>query len=80
MGIRFIWIDSLCIIQDSQEDWLQETPRMTSVYGGALFNIAATLGADSDAGLWQQSATHRNIGLLVVTLEGTGFPDGEYVL
>ena len=39
---RYLWIDSLCIIQDSQSDWAQESSRMGSIYGNAIFNIAAT--------------------------------------
>jgi hypothetical protein len=42
LGVRYIWIDSLCIIQDSKQDWLQESGQMSSVYSGSLCNIAAT--------------------------------------
>jgi hypothetical protein len=41
LGIQYIWIDSLCIIQDSASDWAYEAARMASVYIGALFTIAA---------------------------------------
>ena len=39
---RYIWIDSLCIIQDSEEDWRREAVSMGEVYKNAICNIAAT--------------------------------------
>lgn len=30
--VRYIWIDALCIIQDSKEDWSYESSRMKDVY------------------------------------------------
>ncbi|KAH6856622.1 heterokaryon incompatibility protein-domain-containing protein [Chaetomium sp. MPI-CAGE-AT-0009] len=80
LGVRYIWIDSLCIIQDSKEDWLHEAPRMVDVYGAALFNIAATSGADTDAGCHPLREGRRLFEPLIVTLKGTGFPDGRYLL
>lgn len=46
MALRceYLWIDSLCIIQDSREDWLRESVTMGSVYQNSLCTIAA-LGA-----------------------------------
>ncbi|KAH8654616.1 heterokaryon incompatibility, partial [Tricladium varicosporioides] len=41
LGYRYLWIDSLCIIQDSEEDWAQEAGRMAQVYGNAILNLAA---------------------------------------
>jgi hypothetical protein len=40
LGYRFLWIDSLCIIQDSTSDWEYEAARMAIVYGNAVCNIA----------------------------------------
>jgi hypothetical protein len=42
LGVRFLWIDSLCIIQDSIEDWAAESSRMGDIYAGGLCNLAAT--------------------------------------
>ena len=50
-AIPYIWIDSLCIIQDLLDDWLYEAPRMTDIYSCSLLNIAATAGAHSESGL-----------------------------
>ncbi|KAF1831932.1 HET-domain-containing protein [Decorospora gaudefroyi] len=41
LGYGFLWIDSLCIIQDSDEDWKFEAARMAIVYGNAVCNIAS---------------------------------------
>ncbi|KAF1966782.1 HET-domain-containing protein [Bimuria novae-zelandiae CBS 107.79] len=41
MGQRYIWIDSLCIIQDSVEDWMAESVQMCTVYERALFTVMA---------------------------------------
>jgi hypothetical protein len=41
LGVRYLWIDSLCIIQDSPKDWQAEAARMHDVYSNALCVIAA---------------------------------------
>lgn len=53
LGILYIWIDSLCIIQDSLEDWNIESPLMNLVYGGSVLNIAAAASNDCTGGLFQ---------------------------
>jgi hypothetical protein len=40
LGIRYLWIDSLCIVQDSMEDWRSESGLMSSVYGHSMLTIA----------------------------------------
>ncbi|KAI8958848.1 HET-domain-containing protein [Daldinia sp. FL1419] len=49
---RYLWIDSLCIIQDSLEDWKNEASRMADVYGNSYVTIAATASNNSDGGLF----------------------------
>ncbi|RYC65873.1 hypothetical protein CHU98_g271 [Xylaria longipes] len=55
LGIEFIWIDSLCIVQDDAEDWRKEAGKMQSVYGSSYLNIAATQAVDSDGGLFMST-------------------------
>ncbi|KAI1774346.1 HET-domain-containing protein [Hypoxylon cercidicola] len=50
LGIRYLWIDALCIIQDSKEDWFREAAKMHSVYAGASVAISALDAAASTAG------------------------------
>ncbi|KAF2249596.1 HET-domain-containing protein [Trematosphaeria pertusa] len=52
LGLRHIWIDSLCILQDSTEDWAYESGRMGYVYRGSLLNIAAVSARDSSDSLF----------------------------
>ena len=44
---HYLWIDSLCILQDDETDWLHESPRMGDIYRNAVCNIAV-LGAAGD--------------------------------
>lgn len=50
--IDYIWIDSLCIIQDDQADWELESAQMASIYHDAYFTIAATKSSNGDGGLF----------------------------
>ncbi|KAI1110430.1 HET-domain-containing protein [Nemania sp. NC0429] len=52
LGIRYIWIDSLCIIQDSTEDWTREALTMGKVYRHACINLAATQAESGETGLY----------------------------
>lgn len=52
LGIRYLWIDSLCIIQDDPEDWSREARKMGALYRRALLVIAATGASDSTGGLF----------------------------
>jgi Heterokaryon incompatibility protein (HET) len=49
-GIRYLWIDSLCIIQDSMEDWLAESEKMKDVYINSVCNLAADWSGTKDGG------------------------------
>jgi hypothetical protein len=42
LGIRYVWIDSLCIIQDDESDWEREAAKMASIFRFAYVTIAAT--------------------------------------
>jgi hypothetical protein len=40
LRIRYLWIDSLCIVQDSPNDWETESKRMVTIYNKAIFTLA----------------------------------------
>jgi hypothetical protein len=41
--IRYLWIDALCIVQNSREDWATESTKMSIIYADAVFTIAASV-------------------------------------
>ena len=47
---QYLWIDSLCIIQDDNNDWLEQAAAMASIYGGSYVTLAALSSADSHQG------------------------------
>ncbi|KAJ6103375.1 hypothetical protein N7486_005802 [Penicillium sp. IBT 16267x] len=51
LGYRYLWVDSLCIVQDSKSSWQLNASAMHLVYGNAQFTICAADGEDSSVGL-----------------------------
>ena len=51
LGFQYVWIDSLCIIQDNSEDWEREASMMADVYAGSKLNFAATAAKDGRRGM-----------------------------
>lgn len=54
IGVEFLWIDSLCIKQDSNADWEQQAKAMGDIYRSSYLNIAATGAVDSNGGLFHK--------------------------
>lgn len=52
IGMRYLWIDSLCIVQDDLEDWKREAQKMGTVYERARITLAASHATSSHDGLF----------------------------
>jgi hypothetical protein len=50
LGLRYIWIDSLCIIQDDKADWEIESAKMAQIYMNSLLTLAVTKSASAEEG------------------------------
>lgn len=75
----YLWIDSLCIIQDSAEDWQKESAEMRHIYKNAWLNIAATGAADSSCGLFfDRHPSTVSSGFIPVYWEGE-MPKGTFL-
>lgn len=67
LDVKYLWIDSLCIIQGNGGDWEEESKMMEDVYTLAYYTIAATSADDSHAGF-----LGRNIGEHVYVQDDSG--------
>jgi hypothetical protein len=56
-GLRYLWIDSLCIIQDSLEDWREQSNTMGEVYRNSILCLSASGAGDASEGLYFDRAT-----------------------
>lgn len=50
LKIRYIWIDSICIIQDSIEDWTRESAKMAGIFANSFLTIACPSSTNSQEG------------------------------
>jgi hypothetical protein len=57
LGNRYLWIDAICIIQGSTEDWAAESMTMGDIYRNSFLTIAASKGGDSFGGCFNQEST-----------------------
>lgn len=64
LGYSYLWIDSLCIVQDDQDDWKKEARRMAVVFDKAAVTIAAMDGVDCDSGLIVKKPDKDDVGVL----------------
>ncbi|KAF0641297.1 hypothetical protein FPSE5266_08404 [Fusarium pseudograminearum] len=65
LGFKWIWIDSVCIIQDDKDDWAREAVKMAAIYQNAIVTIAADSSQDAKAGL------HNNKSTSMFTMDGS---------
>jgi hypothetical protein len=65
LGIQYIWIDSLCIIQDSPSDWEAEAAKMCAVYSNAMITFAGIDSPDSDTGLFVTEPDRHTVALTI---------------
>ncbi|OLN92774.1 hypothetical protein CCHL11_06733 [Colletotrichum chlorophyti] len=60
LGIRYLWIDSLCIQQDSKSDWEVESKKMGTVYRNSTITISAMTSGGSKEGILNHNPKPRN--------------------
>lgn len=70
LGIQYLWIDSLCIIQDSKEDWEREAQAMASIYQNSALTISATSSSDSQGGCYLEKYTGTHEAISQMTSNG----------
>ena len=71
LGVRYLWIDSLCIIQNDIDDWEKESAKMYDIYANAYVTILASSAAD-DADGFLKTRPQPYCGTLIDSVEGSG--------
>jgi hypothetical protein len=56
LGIQYLWIDALCILQDSPSDWRKESAKMGAIYSNSHVTIAADWSPDTNGGCYHPTA------------------------
>lgn len=75
LNFRYLWVDSLCIIQDSDEDKSHEISNMTNVYKGSHLTINAAKAYSCNEGFLESQPLTRsyrdpNLAVRVPLLHG----------
>ncbi|KAI0890145.1 heterokaryon incompatibility protein-domain-containing protein, partial [Annulohypoxylon maeteangense] len=75
LGIQYLWIDSLCIIQDDVSDWESESAKMGSIYSLAFATIAASASSDSYTGCFipRDNSTHVGVRYSISKSRSSGY-------
>ncbi|KAK0745692.1 heterokaryon incompatibility protein-domain-containing protein [Schizothecium vesticola] len=70
LGIPYLWIDSLCIIQDDAGDWEREAAQMARIYQNGRVTITASNSEGSDGGCFADATRYLSKPLVVVDSQG----------
>jgi hypothetical protein len=54
LGINYLWIDALCILQDNHEDWTLHSKNMGNVYANAYCTISTCGSSDANGGCFHE--------------------------
>jgi hypothetical protein len=65
VGERYLWVDSLCLLQDDAADMRDGISKMDLVYQGSILTIVAACGVDANAGLPGLHPGSRKVSQLV---------------
>lgn len=56
LGLQYLWIDALCIIQGDADDWARESSKMCDVYSNSHLTIAGDNSPGNSSGILNNQA------------------------
>ncbi|KAK4188745.1 heterokaryon incompatibility protein-domain-containing protein [Podospora australis] len=67
LGLRYLWVDALCILQGNQEDWERESGNMAAVFRNAELVLGADMASTSNEGFLDlQTVKYRGLPVAFV--------------
>jgi hypothetical protein len=82
LSVQYLWIDSLCILQDSLEDWRHQSALMGEIYKNCFCNLAATGSSNSQGGIFVERDLNMirpfNLAIMEKSLDGRIAHQGRY--
>lgn len=69
LGYEYLWIDSLCIIQDDVEDWQKEAAKMSSIFQFADIVLSAASAMNATKGLGINSSFEPALALKITSTD-----------
>ena len=73
LSVEYIWIDSMCIIQDDGKDWLHEASMMFSVYNNAHVTLVGAHAKDGSVGMYSKGAITQTVFPRTITHGGRNY-------
>jgi hypothetical protein len=73
LGVRYLWIDAMCIIQDEYSDWHDQAPLMGKIYQSSYCTLAAHSAEDSTVGFLESTSTSLRPVAFVPEISPNGF-------
>jgi hypothetical protein len=70
IGVRHLWVDALCIVQDDDEDKKDQIGLMDEIYGHALAVLVVAAGEGADYGIPGMGEKKRDLASYVETVDG----------
>lgn len=77
LDIQYLWIDSLCIVQDDEADWLAESEKMGAIYHRAAVTVAASDARNSTEGCFV--AERGSVGKSSTASHGHNAPTAKFM-
>jgi hypothetical protein len=71
LGLQYVWIDRLCIVQNDKADWAVQADLMCNIYEGALVTLVALARESMDQGLYFPRTLQPSVRIPCATPERT---------
>ncbi|KAF1357736.1 HET-domain-containing protein, partial [Lizonia empirigonia] len=79
LGQRYLWIDSLCIVQDDLKDWVKEAAMMAQVYGSSYCTLAALGSQDGRGGCHREADIQKSMDNIFFDLRNPSSAGEPYI-